>query len=100
MINFGMSIKLSAMCPDCDKPMSVLRQAHAFITVGIDYSEFACVVCNTEDCMSRYFVTTIEKKSGMVVFTNARYIPDRGEDGGWKPIYAQHVDAEGNPIIK
>lgn len=99
MINFGMSIKLSAMCPDCDRPMSVLRQ-NAHSTVGGDYSEFACVVCNTEGCINRYFVTTIEKKSGMVVYTNARYIPDSGEDGGWKPVYAQHVDAEGNPIIK
>lgn len=101
MIHFGGSIQLVALCPDCEKPMSILTRIGRMPTlVNPDTinSDFVCVYCQTEDCINRGFVSTIEKKSGMVVYTDAMYLAPRGEEQNWKPIYRQFVDREGNVI--
>lgn len=101
MINFGGSIQIVALCPDCEKAMSILtRMGRSPTLVNPDTinSDFACIVCQTEGCISRYFVTTIEKKSGMVIYTDAMYLPPRGDEENWKPVYRPLVDADGKVI--
>jgi hypothetical protein len=56
--------------------------------------DFACVVCNTEDCISKNFMTTIEKKSGMVIYTDALYIYDLDKQD-WKPSFARFGVTQG-----
>lgn len=98
MIRLGISLQLKAICPDCDKPMDILRSmSYSSIGAGVE-GDFACVSCHTEGCISRYFVSTIEKKSGMVIFTDARYMPPRGDEQNWKPVYVKYVDADGKAI--
>lgn len=100
MIRMGSALQIKAICPDCLKPMDVFEQyAHASLGKGVA-SDFACVMCYTDGCINRYFIVTIEKKSGMVMYTDAAYIPPQNMDDTWKPIYVQRVDTDGNVLSK
>jgi hypothetical protein len=48
-----------------------------------EMSDCASLVCDTEDCISRHFITVIEKRSGAVIYTNAEYDYDY-ERHEWK----------------
>ncbi len=86
MIYFGGQIPIMALCPDCMKPMSVFsRTVHSSLNVGVA-SDFAAVICHTEGCISKEFMTTIEKKSGTVIYTDALYVYDY-EKEEWKPSF-------------
>jgi len=88
MILFGNSLSIVALCPDCQKPMSIMRQqVYPSIASG-NRGNFSCVTCFTEGCISKNFVTTIENISGMVVYTDALYVFDRDKDE-WKPSFAR-----------
>jgi hypothetical protein len=88
VIRFGSSLPIVALCPDCKKPMTIVQQ-HAYPSLGSGaIGDFACVVCNTEDCISKNFMTTIEKKSGMVIYTDALYIFDHDKQD-WEPSFAR-----------
>lgn len=78
MIYFGSSLEVTVMCPDCDKPMQrMMRQYSRSLNIEGD---FICVMCKTEDCINRYFTHTVEKKTGMVIYTNAAYSPPQNSD--------------------
>lgn len=80
------------MCPDCDKPMSILGESQTYPSLAIDMdSDFASVQCMQEGCMSKYFVTTIEKKTGMVIYTSAAY---QYRDGEYVPVFAEYKTEE------
>jgi hypothetical protein len=73
VIEFGSKIRIAALCPDCLKPMNERwREAYQSLYLK-EPSEFASLVCDTEDCISRHFITVIEKRSGAVIYTNAEY---------------------------
>ena len=92
MIRYGNCLQIKAICPGCDKPMTVWRAPH-HSTLGAepDTGNLACVVCDTEDCINRGFMTTIEKKTGMVVYTEARY---KYVNGTYRSIYPKYYEKE------
>jgi len=94
MIRFGSRIIIKAICPDCDKPMETLEQSAYSGIAHFESSDFASVSCNTEDCINRYFVTTIERKSGTVLFTDARYKSNYETANQWEPMYPVYKTAE------
>jgi hypothetical protein len=51
--------------------------------------DFRCVSCYTEGCINRYFTHTIEKKTGVVIYTDAMY---KHENDAWKPIYRKYEE--------
>lgn len=89
MITFGRQLRIVAMCPDCEKPMQIQRQSvHSSLNAGVE-SDFGCVICTTDGCISKGFPTTIEKKTGMVLYTDAMYVYDHKEEK-WKPTYKRY----------
>jgi hypothetical protein len=93
MIQSGYLLEIAVLCIDCGKPMrrQMRINANSIPTEG----DFLCVSCCTEGCINRYFTHTVEKKTGMVIFTDARYRPPRGKDETeWKPVYPKCEDIE------
>ncbi len=99
MIIFGRALQIRAICPDCDEPMGIHKSMGPYSSLGdyIETSDFACVVCDNDGCLSRGYMTTIEKKTGMVVFTEARYKPpQKGEDiDTWTRLWPKFQDKDG-----
>jgi hypothetical protein len=92
MIYLGSSLEMAVICPDCEKPMRRMwRQGATSLNIEGD---FRCVSCYTEGCINRYFTHTVEKKTGMVIFTDARYRPPRRDETEWKPVYPKYEDIE------
>jgi hypothetical protein len=42
--------------------------------------DFTCVRCITDTCINRGFISTVEKRTGMVISTNAMYRPPNAEE--------------------
>lgn len=94
MIRYGARIQIMPICPDCQKPMTLLGDAQAYPSLFFEVdSDFSTVQCMQEGCINRYFVTTIEKKSGMVLFTDARYKLSY-VDATYEPLYPVYKTAE------
>lgn len=93
MIRFGDRLPVVILCPDCEKPL-VMQHAAAYQGINPESdSDFVSVHCSTENCINRYFMTTVEKKTGLVLFTDARYRPSY-ENAKWIPLYPVYKTAE------
>jgi hypothetical protein len=90
MIRYGNCLQIRAMCPDCSKPMDFYISS-TVSTLGAEpeTGNLACVICNNDDCINRGFMTTIEKKTGMVVYTDARY---KYVDGTYRSVYPKYYE--------
>lgn len=88
MIRFGDRLPIVVLCPDCEKPMAnQFAAAYKGIVPEVD-SNFTIVHCTTEICINRFFMTTIEKKTGVVIFTDARYRLTKESE--WEPVFVDY----------
>ena len=55
-------------------------------TIGSSDGDFSCVICQTKGCINKNFMNTVEKKSGMVIYTDALYTYDYDKQE-WKPSF-------------
>lgn len=71
MIYYGSSLQVAVICPDCDKPM---KGGMRFEPNSLNIEgDFTCVSCSTINCINNGFTSTVEKRTGMVISTNAMY---------------------------
>ena len=89
MIVFGSRIPIVPICPDCEKPMFLSTRASCKGISSQDDSDLVSVYCETQDCINRGFISTIEKKTGVVIYTDAMY---KYENDAWKPIYRKYEE--------
>lgn len=82
MIRPGSSVIHGVLCPDCGKSCSALAYGTYIMSV----------VCNNSECQSTGALMLVEKESGLVLWTDARYDFSSG-----KRIYPAYYFEDGTP---